>query len=184
MATTYEVPVFTSQRVDGMPEQSNAILLGAAVKTSDQNAITNNTWTKCAWDAAIVNPFNLVDLTNDRIYTPWSGNHYIAASYRLANSADTTTNKAACFYVNGTVYDPVDDGLNDGITLGNDMNNTHFSAMCGRIDLTAGDYVELFCIINSGGTNDIEAELQGTDSFFSQIWLIYLGPATTDLGLS
>ena len=117
-------------------------------------SITNNTLTKIPFNTATIDTDSAVDTSNNRFTVPSGkgGKYYI--SYSIGSASDSVTTLYRTFtnlYINGS-----DSTLLSAVS--DPRNNYGFAFSTGGsgvMDLSAGDYVEVYAYIASGNTAGI-----------------------------
>tara|TARA_A100001011_G_C13766024_1_gene617263 strand:- start:33 stop:578 length:546 start_codon:yes stop_codon:yes gene_type:complete len=117
-------------------------------------SITNNTLTKIPFDTATIDTDSAVDTSNNRFTVPSGkgGKYYI--SYSIGSASDSVTTLYRTFtnlYINGS-----DSTLLSAVS--DPRNNYGFAFSTGGsgvMNLSAGDYVEVYAYIASGNTAGI-----------------------------
>ena len=128
-----------------------------ARRTSNQS-IANNTWVKVIWDTADVNEESAYDTSTGTFTVPanYGGKYQIYGLVCVGGTPDDGERVDISIYKNGSqdVYTIVQ-------TFSPSSNTPITSQVNTILDLSAGDYIEIYMRHNEGGTQNLEAERNG-----------------------
>lgn len=124
-----------------------------AYLSADQENIANNTWTKIQLDTEDSDPGGNFDaVTNYRFTAPVTGSYLVFAGALWKNFAAAGKLHMISVYKNGASYLSQKDYAHD--------TNERSQKIADMIDLTAGDFLELYVLHQEGaGTVDIDDDL-------------------------
>ena len=124
-------------------------------KTSGNQSLSNNTYTKVNFESETFDSDNAFDISNEKFTVPsGKGGKYFLYACVKWNNDDRGIRKVA-FYKNGSLEKEIFD--QDGHDQGSQM------ASSGAIlNLSAGDYIELFCLQSTADPENIIADGEAT----------------------
>jgi hypothetical protein len=119
--------------------------VAARATTASGQSIATATDTKVDWDAIAYDTHGAFDIaTNDRFTAPVSGKYRVSAAIEWAVSSSGF--RAISIRKNGAVYSYLDFESNPS------GSNTEVCTGSDTVDLSAGDYIEIYAFQNSGGS--------------------------------
>ena len=128
-----------------------------ARRTSNQS-IANNTWVKVIWDTADVNEGSAYDTTTGTFTVPSNqgGKYQIYGLVGVGGTPDDGERVDISIYKNGSqdIYTIVQ-------TFSPSSNTPITSQVNNILDLSAGDYIEIYMRHNEGSSQNLEAERNG-----------------------
>ena len=137
-----------------------------AKATTNQTGLTSGGWTKIQFDTAIFNVGSGYDATNDKFTVPSGegGKYYFTANAKINSSGggNTLIGSGIRFTVNGSAT------INEIHFMANGSQNSEGKNCNGVLDLSAGDYVEVYAYYqdNGGGTGSISGVTSEIDTYF------------------
>ena len=128
-------------------------------------AIADNTWTKIVFNDEDYDSDSALDTSNGRFTVPTGkAGVYVFTFSAQAPDMPNQTSVACRFYVNGSNTKTIGgtvryQGWTQNFTAVSSTSNNNLTGVA-QINLSAGDYVELYIKQNGGGSDNLDIEMQ------------------------
>ena len=128
-------------------------------------AVANNTWTKIVFNDEDYDSDSALDTSNGRFTVPTGkAGVYVFTFCAQAPDMPNQTSVACRFYVNGSSTKTIGgtvryQGWTQSFTAVGSTSNNNFTGVA-QINLSDGDYVELYIRQNGGGSDNLDIEQQ------------------------
>ena len=131
-----------------------------AIGSANQTGVSDNTWTKVAFNTEAFDPDGVFDTSNQRFVAPADGKYFFTAGVNIVGATANGYLVASRFYKNGSALSYTQKRIQVSVSSTDLAEvNQHNTAV---LDLSTSDYIEFYAKMDvSGGTVTLQTQTDG-----------------------